>query len=313
MNRSYSFFLFLVLFILPVSSRVLVAQPPSAVDVFPLAVGNQWTYSYHMWSADVYQDILTTEVGTARYAILSGLTAQDSTRWVFQEFRDVTRCINFTFPPGRDTCYRVLDSAQFEIVEMHEGQHLLWRQGMFYDVWSSVFPFSRDLTDTTAIYRYQRVDSTLSNSFETHPPGEYPAMTFFLSFKKDTGVVSTNAETRFLTGSMLTTNHELMGAVITGVDDGTTREVPREIVLHQNYPNPFNPTTAIKFQVPSSNVASLKVYDMLGREVATLVNEVTPAGIYEVHWDARGVTSGVYFCRLRAGTFTSTKKMILIR
>ena len=266
-----------------------------------------------MGSADLFQDIFTTEVGTARYTILSNITDQDSTRWLVQEFQDVNHCVHFFFPPGRDTCYRVLDSTQFEIVEMHDGRHRLWRSGMFYDVWPSVFPFSRDLTDTTAIYRYQRVDSTLSNSFETHPPGEYPAMTFFLSFRKDTGVVSVNAETRYLTGSILETAHQLMSAVITRVDDGTTYELPREFLLDQNYPNPFNPGTKIAYRVNSRESVSLVVYDVLGREVATLVNELKVPGTYEVKWDASGMAGGIYFYRLQAGGFVAVKKMVVLK
>ncbi len=88
---------------------------------------------------------------------------------------------------------------------------------------------------------------------------------------------------------------------------------PADFRLYQNYPNPFNPTTNIKFQVPSSNVVSLRVYDVLGREVATLVNETLHPGSYEASWDATGMASGVYYYRLTAGTFTESKRMLLLR
>ncbi|MBE0570027.1 MAG: T9SS type A sorting domain-containing protein [Ignavibacteriaceae bacterium] len=84
--------------------------------------------------------------------------------------------------------------------------------------------------------------------------------------------------------------------------------------LEQNYPNPFNPSTKISWQSPVSSWQTLKVYDMLGREVATLVDEYRPAGSYEVEFSAKsGLKSGVYFYTLRAGEFVQTKKMILIK
>jgi hypothetical protein len=83
--------------------------------------------------------------------------------------------------------------------------------------------------------------------------------------------------------------------------------------LTQNYPNPFNPTTNIDFRIPQSGYVSLKVYDALGEEVATLVNGVRPAGNYTVNFNAASLASGVYFYRLKAGNFTQNRKMILLK
>jgi len=89
--------------------------------------------------------------------------------------------------------------------------------------------------------------------------------------------------------------------------------VPTAFALRQNYPNPFNPSTIIRFEVPSSRFVSLKVFDILGREVRTLVNENLKAGSYEARFDATGLASGVYLYRLTSGTFAETKRMLLIR
>ena len=88
-----------------------------------------------------------------------------------------------------------------------------------------------------------------------------------------------------------------------------------EYNLSQNYPNPFNPSTRISWQsIQSSGVIkTLKVYDVLGNEVATLVNEYRNAGSYEVDFNASSLSSGIYFYRLQAGSFIQTKKMILIK
>jgi len=88
---------------------------------------------------------------------------------------------------------------------------------------------------------------------------------------------------------------------------------PNIFSLEQNYPNPFNPTTKISWQSPISSWQTLKIYDMLGNEVAILVNEYRPAGNYEVEFSGSDLPSGVYFYQLKAGSFIQTKKMILLR
>lgn len=89
--------------------------------------------------------------------------------------------------------------------------------------------------------------------------------------------------------------------------------VPGAIALMQNYPNPFNPSTNLEFQMPNSGMVSLKIYDLLGREVATLVNEEMRYGSYSVTWDASDMPSGVYFSRLSVGGASIAKRMILMK
>jgi len=90
-------------------------------------------------------------------------------------------------------------------------------------------------------------------------------------------------------------------------------EIPEAFSLSQNYPNPFNPTTNIKFAIPQASFVTLKVYDMLGREVASLISENMTAGSYTVDWNALNFTSGVYFYKISAGNFTDTKRMVLVK
>jgi hypothetical protein len=89
--------------------------------------------------------------------------------------------------------------------------------------------------------------------------------------------------------------------------------IPEQFELFQNYPNPFNPSTVISYQLPVNSIVTLKVYDLLGREVATLVDEYKPAGRYEVEFDAGNLASGSYFYKLQAGEFIETKKLILMK
>jgi hypothetical protein len=97
----------------------------------------------------------------------------------------------------------------------------------------------------------------------------------------------------------------------TGVKGRT--ENPRQMKLLQNYPNPFNPSTTIKFQIPSKSRVSLKVYDVIGREVAILLSEELLADSHAIKWNAEAFPSGVYFYRLQADKFSETKKLILLR
>lgn len=94
---------------------------------------------------------------------------------------------------------------------------------------------------------------------------------------------------------------------------GNNGVVPESFSLSQNYPNPFNPSTTIKFALPKSGNVTLKIYNSIGKEVETIVNEVMGAGTYEVSYDASKLNSGIYFYRISANGFTDTKKMMLVK
>ena len=96
-------------------------------------------------------------------------------------------------------------------------------------------------------------------------------------------------------------------------DVNESKNIVNKFSLSQNYPNPFNPSTKIKFNIPRASLVTLEVYDVLGKEVATLVNEIKPIGSYEVSFDASHLSSGIYFYKLQAGNFIETKKMILLK
>ena len=98
-------------------------------------------------------------------------------------------------------------------------------------------------------------------------------------------------------------------------DVGEEKDIdsPNKYLLLQNYPNPFNPLTNIKFQIADYGLVTLKVYDILGREISTLMNEELPAGNYQINFNASQLATGVYFYQLKAGNYTETKKMILLK
>ncbi len=117
--------------------------------------------------------------------------------------------------------------------------------------------------------------------------------------QNDTGKVSVQ-DINVLAAQTVTAVHEADAA-------------PREFALEQNYPNPFNPTTVISYRLSAVSKVSLKVYDILGREIATLVDEEMNAGVHEASFDASRLASGIYFYQLKAGDFLATKKLVLLK
>ena len=105
---------------------------------------------------------------------------------------------------------------------------------------------------------------------------------------------------------------KILTDIVTSVKS-SSEDIPKSFTLNQNYPNPFNPSTKISFQIPQNEYTTLKVYDVLGNEVATLLNEEKPAGSYSVKFDGSNLSSGIYFYKLTAGSFVETKKMILLK
>ncbi len=127
-----------------------------------------------------------------------------------------------------------------------------------------------------------------------------------------------------VSGTSQSTNYRVtfgfwqLGVTATGVEEVPTPELPASFSLMQNYPNPFNPTTVIEFTVPQRCKVELVIYNLLGEKVTTLVSQDMPTGKYRVSWDGKNesgkeVASGVYFYKLKAGDFTATKKMVLLK
>ena len=101
--------------------------------------------------------------------------------------------------------------------------------------------------------------------------------------------------------------------ILSVTDAGESSNHPGEFILYQNYPNPFNPSSRIKFQISDFGFVSLKVFDVLGNSIATLVNEEKPAGQYNVEFNATGLPSGIYYYRIEMNNYIETKKMLLLK
>jgi hypothetical protein len=106
--------------------------------------------------------------------------------------------------------------------------------------------------------------------------------------------------------------NNIFGNFTTGIEK-LDDVIPAAYQLDQNYPNPFNPSTTIRYSIPEAGLVTVKVFNLLGQEVATLVNTQQATGAYEVSFDASQLSSGIYFYSIEVNNFTATKKMILMK
>ncbi|MFH1005984.1 MAG: T9SS type A sorting domain-containing protein [Candidatus Latescibacterota bacterium] len=175
-----------------------------------------------------------------------------------------------------------------------------------------------------SFWEYSSEDTTMSNTETVQvPAGTFTNCVKSRQIKRYTGsgaviYIEYNYYAQG-TGLVMSAREGEAPNVLVGYNAVTSVEVKDELAgptgfsLSQNYPNPFNPSTSISFSLPSKSFVSLKVFDLLGQEITTLVSEEMPSGTYTKQWNATITASGVYFCRLHAGSFIETKKLILMR
>lgn len=154
---------------------------------------------------------------------------------------------------------------------------------------------------STTPYRIGRIKFKFTQPFYAdtmkfrNPPAQYPTVVY-----------------DSLVQLVYNTSYQTQDPIITGIEEPNAY-LPKEFQLYQNYPNPFNPITSIKFDIPKSTFVKIRMYDMLGKEVADLVNQDMEPGRYEVNWDGTNYASGVYFYRIETKDFTKVMKMILLK
>jgi hypothetical protein len=185
------------------------------------------------------------------------------------------------------------------------------------DRFDVISPF-KGVIDEFRIWNTSRTESDIQSTMNHTLNGNETGLIGYWKFDEGQGDTTVDATTNGNDGT-------ISGAVwvpgATPVENENNFTQTDQFSLKQNYPNPFNPSTKIKYTIPSviasetkqSQMASLKVYDVLGNEVATLVSEEKPAGVYEVEFDASNLSSGIYLYALQTGSFFESKKMILIK
>jgi hypothetical protein len=297
--------------------------PEEVFSFYPLAIGNNWIYdAYHFTNGNTYHDLWVTEV--------NGIYLQPNGKLYY-----ILRRYHLS-QPGEGISYERVDSLSAKIYKYDANLGLPNDEYIIDDLLA-------EPEDTVHSYRFYLpgnsftlvIKDTLFEKwgltktkrvFQEIGSG-IPKPTYSLT--QDIGLDSMF----FVWDDNINDTYILKGCVIDGIVYGDTttvgiddEEAPfvTEFKLEQNYPNPFNPSTKIKFTIPSVETTrrvvftTLKVYDILGNEIATLVNEEKPAGEYEIEFSvgrdsSPDIASGIYFYQLRAGTFIQTKKMILIK
>jgi len=162
-----------------------------------------------------------------------------------------------------------------------------------------------------AVAGYALTDPNGNYSINGLAPGQYVAFVDKPGFN-ESSVVSVNVSYDIATGNPMSGRADFTISGTTSVTFGET-VTPASFTLEQNYPNPFNPSTNIRYALPSAGAVTLKVYDLIGREVATLVNGFQPSGQYTVSFNASSLASGVYLYRLETGASSQVRKMVLMK
>lgn len=265
---------------------------PDIFSWFPLKVGNEW----------VYNSRFISESGADEYTSITKVTGQF--RYNNKTYFDIN---------GKNGLSYRVDSTSGKIYRAYFDNDTLNYEELYLDLIAEVGDTIE--VGNGILFESQSAfsDLGLQSQLRRYVQALTPAVD--LQIVKGLGIYYD------LTWELVGNENILKGAVINGIVYGDTTVVgvndhdnlPKEFYLSQNYPNPFNPSTKIKFVIPKSSLVNLKVYNVLGMEVATLVNEEKRPGIYEVEFDGSNLSSGIYFYRLQAGNFSDTKKFILLK
>jgi hypothetical protein len=176
-----------------------------------------------------------------------------------------------------------------------------------------IAPF-KGIIDEVRIWNIARTESEIQSTMNQSLNGNEEGLIAYWKFDEGTGTITFDATSNQNHGTI---NGATWFPGTTSADNEKNFTQPDQFSLQQNYPNPFNRSTTIKYSIPTSEFVSLKVFDVLGNEVATLVNEEKPAGVYEVEFRSSvgnvQLASGIYFYRLTSGSFVETKKMQLLK
>ena len=288
------------------------SQPASAdtIDVFPMQLGNSYLYSFEQLSSSWDYGYLEfhRDSGTVRCSIMDSTSTTDtSVTWMLREQWEGIRWI-FT-SQGVDTMYAFSDSIFLRLLELTAGYHELqcsssvWRFPVLFlsGISYPVFRYA-DSTHLTLSFHSSSCFCCVGSNFDS------------LWFSNDSGLVRRSNDYCVdydESGSESRSSFNLLSLTIVSVEQPPLLPLP--LRLYENYPNPFNPRTTIRFSLPRSGEVSLKIFNLLGEEVATLVSGRVDAGTHAVQWDATGLPSGVYFYRLQAGDFTETRKLVLVK
>ena len=293
------------IYVLVLFSFSLSAQQNNLLETFPLAVGNQWVYSFSVGAVSSMFHSAVTDSGTLKLEITSLIDYPDSTRWQFYQTREYYHDVY-----GIPVSGWRKDTSSFEIIELKNGMHELYVNP--FDK-NAIFPYYKTSVDSEKVFRYS--DTSQSNLFvKTRGKNDgFENDYYVFTFGVDTGVVKSNRKW-FNASSMWEWSRFYLSEFSNEVV--SVNESSKEILnyfLSDNYPNPFNPATTINYIIPKRSFVEITIYDAIGKEVKTIVSEYKSAGNYTLKFDATGLVSGIYFYALKTSEYIQTKKMIFLK
>ena len=305
--------------------KILKSLPPSSevLSYYPLAVGNKWTFN--IYKTDYHSNRWNEYKGTMTREVIGDTLLSNGNKYSIIVQKE------FLYSPPWHTEYF------FERVDSATGK--VFR----YDSLNStpkdflIDDLTAEPSDTLELYRYYGQNTpeviyrennqlNFASQILDRKIFHLPNTLYYSIYSLTKGIGLDSMLAGFDVGYI---NYWLKGCIINGKVMGDTslvvgiksenREIPSEFSLSQNYPNPFNPETVISYQLAVNSKVSLKVFDILGNEVAILVNEEKPAGKHQVNFNMlqttnnRQLSSGIYFYRLQDGNFVQTKKFVLLK
>ena len=283
----------------------------AAVKYFPLQIGNSWVYTFTEYPSFYTHRFRRVITGTS---VMNG-----HLYYSIDEYGINSRFVYYIRYDSIQNTLKKISSAPCPWLNNEVS-------------WDSISSHYNDSSTFNCDVRYRCSDTGTITIFNTifrkksfYALYDYGYRT--RNFAQNIGLTSI-----WVSGMSGTYSEELNGCIVNGAVYGDTSlvginhnnsEFPSGLCLSQNYPNPFNPVTKIKFQIPASLEASrrdvlIAIYDVLGKQVAVLVNQLLHPGTYEADWDASAFPSGIYYYKLKVETsrrevFTETKKMVLIK
>jgi len=297
-------------------NSMLFPQDTAIVKYLPLKIGNVWVYNWVSLFG-------TTQVdqGQVRIAVTSTVQSNGHNYYNLEQTGTPCACAQ---PTNSPFLYQLNNPIR---IDSSTG-NVFWKSSTncgwhFGESLFDSLKMEADTTVSTNCFLVSHYDSDPIVLFGSNYPSTYVGM----------NIMTYGTFRRYVKGFGLATSHQngsnstsctysLAGCVLNGVVYGDTTitgiypifsEIPKVYALSQNYPNPFNPVTIINYQLPVSNHVKLAIYDVMGREIAVLVNEHLNPGTYEAEWDGTNYPSGVYFYKLITAEYTETRKMVLVK
>lgn len=272
-------------------------------DLFPLAKGNKYKYSYQYSDTEYYVsifDYIKNDFGKILYIIRDSTLKGNKIEWLVEQRIDLLR---HYITSNIDTLYLIQTTSNFLLTESLDGNHELIANSPTWD--STTYTGVIGAWNFSPIYRFHDVPELFICTCETN----YLDPLWF----DERGLYKRTLYVTYLGNHREYSNTKIFLDSITVGISNQIFDLPENFYLSQNFPNPFNPVTTIKFSIPQPGFVKLNVCDILGRKVFSLFSGNLKSGIHEIKFNGSHFSSGVYFYRLTWNNHTKVKKFVLLK